>query len=105
LALALGVCAALAQPARGRADPLDAAASVPPARHDSALKSYRRFDEVQTAPWRQSNETVERIGGWRSYAREAAAPPAAASAPQAPSAPGLRSEPAKPAPGHGGHKH
>jgi hypothetical protein len=113
LALALGVCAALAQPARGRADPLDATASVPPARHESALKSYRRFDEVQTAPWRQSNETVERIGGWRSYAREGQAPAAPqaaqpASAPNArppAAAPAPRSEPPKPAPGDGGHKH
>ena len=83
-ALALGTCAALAQPARsnGRPDPLDAAASVPTARHESVLKTYRRFDEVQPVPWRQANDTVERIGGWRSYAREAgAAPAAAASAP------------------------
>jgi hypothetical protein len=106
-ALALGTCAALAQTPRSnsRADPLDAAASVPPARHESALKSYRRFEDLQLVPWRQANDTVERIGGWRSYAREASQPPAAASAPQAPSAPAPRSEPPKPAPGHGGHKH
>ena len=105
-ALALCTCAVLAQSARGRADPLDAAASVPSGRHESALKSYRRFDQVQAVPWRQANDTVERIGGWRSYAREASQAPAAA-APAAPptSAPAPRTEAGKPAPGHDGHKH
>jgi hypothetical protein len=101
-ALALCTCAVLAQPARGRADPRDAGASVPSARHESALKSYRRLDDVQAVPWRQANDTVERIGGWRSYAREASQPPAAANAAQPASAP--RAEPKAP-PGHGGHKH
>jgi hypothetical protein len=100
-ALALCSSAVLAQPARDRADPLDAAASVPAARHESALKSYRRFDEAQAVPWRQANDTVERIGGWRSYARDTGAA-AAASAAQPASAP--RSEPKAPS-GHGGHKH
>ncbi|MCW5661894.1 MAG: hypothetical protein KIT60_29680 [Burkholderiaceae bacterium] len=97
-ALILGICAAMAQPARGRADPLDAAAAVPPVRHESALKTYRRFDDAPPVSWRQANETVERIGGWRSYAREASQPPAATSAP--PAAPAPRAEPS----GHGGHK-
>ena len=104
-ALALGACAALAQAPRStsRADPLDATASVPPTRHESALKGYRHFDDVQPRPWRRANDTVERIGGWRSYAREAAQPPAATSAATPSPAPAPRSEP--PTPGHGGHQH
>jgi hypothetical protein len=106
-ALILGTCAAVAQPVRVRADPLDAAAAVPPVRHQSALKTYRRFDDAPPVPWREANDTVERIGGWRSYAREASQPPAAASAPHsapAPApAPAPRAEPARPS-GHG-HKH
>jgi hypothetical protein len=92
----VGVCSAAA-------DPLDPKAPVTAPTHRSAFDNYRRHDDVKPQPWRQANDTVERIGGWRSYAREAAQPPAAASAPQAPSVP--RSEPPKPAPGHGGHKH
>jgi len=103
-ALALCTCAVLAQSARGRADPLDAAASVPSGRHESALKSYRRFDEVQAVPWQQANDTVERIGGWRGYAREANPAPPAASAGQASPASAPRDEPKAPS-GHGGHKH
>jgi hypothetical protein len=87
------------------ADPLDPKAPVAAPVHRSAFDNYRRHDDVKPLPWRQANDTVERIGGWRSYAREASQPPAAASAPQAPSAPAPRSEPPKPAPGHGGHKH
>jgi len=80
-ALVVGSSAAHAQAMRGhKPDPLDAAASVPAARHTSAFERYRRFGDAPAVPWRQANDTVERIGGWRSYAREAAAPASAASA-------------------------
>lgn len=109
LALAFVGIAAAAQPSRSaRPDPLDAAASVPGAHHESAFKGYRRFGATSVVPWRDANDTVDRIGGWRSYAREAQAsatpparaPAAAASAPSA--------EPARPAGrpgGHDGHRH
>jgi hypothetical protein len=48
-------------------------------------------------PWAQANETVNRIGGWRAYAREAQTPEPAAAPP------GARVAPA-PAPAHGGHE-
>lgn len=131
--LAVGIGSALAQPPRSgtRADPLDAAASVPAARHRSAFEHYRRLGDAPAVPWRQANDTVERIGGWRSYAREATAPAAAASpsasaAPAAPAAPGAagtvpaaasgaapaaasapgatRGEPARAPSGHHGHR-
>jgi hypothetical protein len=94
----VGVCSAAP-------DPLDPKAPVAAPVHRSAFDHYRRHDDVKPLPWRQANDTVERIGGWRSYAREAAQPPAAASAPHAAPMPAPRSEPPKPAPGHGGHKH
>ena len=76
-------------------DPLDAAASVPATRYASALRAYKPSGETQPVRWQDANATVERIGGWRAYAREAAAPASApASAPAA-------SEPGAPAP----HKH
>lgn len=81
-----------------RADPLDAQARVPAATYRSALAGYRRLGEDKPVPWPQANETVNRIGGWRAYAREAQQPDAAASAPGARGAP----SPA-PAPSHGSH--
>jgi hypothetical protein len=43
--------------------------SMPP---DSlAFKSYRPFTVEPITPWPTANKTVEQIGGWRAYAREA----------------------------------
>lgn len=102
-----------------RADPLDARARVPAAVYQSPLAGYRRLGEDRRISWKEANETVNRIGGWRAYAREAQQPDAAASAPgtgKAPAAvpaPAPSSAPAPgaaatPAPGaaaaHGGHR-
>jgi hypothetical protein len=66
----------------------------------STLETYRRFADEPVAPWRESNDTVRRIGGWREYAKEAHPP--AAGKPQAPaSAPA--SAPSRPADPHSGH--
>jgi len=109
VALCLATLPAGAQTAPGgRPDPLDAAADVPRTSHESAFKAYRRLGDTPPTPWKQANETVERIGGWRAYAREAdpARPPAdAASAPTPSPAPAPRGTPADPAPGHNDHKH
>jgi hypothetical protein len=85
LALVAAATAALA-PAHAsppRPDPLDASATVPTLTHRSPLQSHRRLPEVpppEGARWREGNETVNRIGGWRAYARESAAAAAAAAA-------------------------
>ena len=98
-------------PPSARPDPLDARAPVPPVVYRSSLPTARTADAAPAIPWREANDTVARIGGWRSYAREAQAsepPAAAASTPAAPA-----SAPAQPMPagksmpvptGHGGHK-
>jgi len=96
-----------------RPDPLSAQASVPPLVDESAFTQYRRLTDVRVGSWRDANDTVTRIGGWRAYAREAAQPalPAASVPASSASAPGM--QPAAPAnampmPGgkdpHGGHK-
>ncbi len=77
--LLLAATGAVAQPA-ARPDPLDPKAEVPALRHDPALRHYRRAGDDARVDWKQANETVTRIGGWRAYAREAAAPAAPASA-------------------------
>lgn len=69
--------AALAWPAaqaQSRPDPADPKAAVPELRPRSALAGYRRLRDDPPADWRAANETVTRIGGWRSYLREAQAP-------------------------------
>lgn len=65
-----------------RADPLDPQARVQPARHESVLQRHRGVSaDVPVGDWRAANDTVTRIGGWRSYLRQAAQPDAPASAP------------------------
>lgn len=85
-----------------QSDPLDAKATVPALVYRSALTGYRRLSNDEPMPWREANDTVGRIGGWRAYAREAAELEGAVSA--APAAPAAsapsKSMPAKP----GGHK-
>lgn len=81
-----------------RPDPLDAQARVPPTAYQSPLAGYRRLGEDLRVPWKEANETVNRIGGWRTYAREAQQPEAAASSPAGSvpahgSAPGQASQP------------
>ncbi|HEX6018573.1 MAG TPA: hypothetical protein VFZ28_10770 [Burkholderiaceae bacterium] len=80
LAWCVSALAAGPQAAATRPDPLNPAASAPLASYESVFKDYRHVGDVQRIPWKQANETVGRIGGWRAYAREAQVPEAAASA-------------------------
>ncbi len=85
LALAAGPAATpAASPATPHAanDPTQAQASVPAVQHRSVFTRYRPLADLKPVPWREANETVNRIGGWRAYAREAAAPEPPASAPE-----------------------
>ena len=115
----LAALAAQAQPAAKAAkpdplDPLDPTASVPALRYVSSFSKYRLLGDEKPASWRDANDTVTRIGGWRAYAREAQQPDLA---PAANAAPAPTTAPAAPAPatndkakivpvpaGHGGHK-
>lgn len=78
--------------------PATAGAAAAPLSYRSPLAGYRPLTEEEVIPWRETNDTVGRIGGWREYARESSQP--AASAPK----PGASPAPAAPA-GHGGHQH
>ena len=93
-------------PAALRPDPLDPSARVPAVAYQSAFSRYRRSADDKAIPWREANDTVARVGGWRAYAREAQQPDPAASAPAAtPAPPAPPATRAAPMPqGHGGHK-
>lgn len=86
-----------------RADPLDPQARVPAVTHTSPLARYRRLGNDKRIPWTEANETVNRIGGWRAYAREAQQPDPAASAPAARDTAAPKAAPSG-VPPQGGHK-
>ena len=63
-------------------------AQTPPARpkpqdDGSAFETYQHFTEEKLRPWKDANDTVGRVGGWKAYAREAQGESAATSATQA----------------------
>ena len=87
-------------PATLQADPLNAKADVPAVTYRSVLGAYRPAGDVKVGSWKDANETVARIGGWRVYAREASQPESA-SGTNPGGAPA--SQAAKPDAGHGHH--
>ncbi len=42
-----------------------------PEPYRSAFEGYQPFAEEKLLPWKDTNATVEKIGGWRAYAKEA----------------------------------
>lgn len=63
--------AAVAVLAHAEPDPAAPGATVPPLDYRSPLADYRGAEEQSVESWRDANDTVGRIGGWRTYAREA----------------------------------
>ncbi|MFZ2739329.1 MAG: hypothetical protein WBI20_10290 [Burkholderiaceae bacterium] len=45
--------------------------AAPRLKYNSVLSQYQGFNDQALSPWRQTNEVVEKIGGWRAYAKEA----------------------------------
>jgi hypothetical protein len=106
----LWVTSAQAQaPGMTRPDPLDPKAQVPATRFESSFAEFRRLGDDGPVGWRDANEAVARIGGWRVYALESQQPaPSAAEKPmKSPEAPpSTPSGAASPVPaGHSGQKH
>lgn len=50
-------------------DPLNALAPVPALSARSSLRDYRPYMDAEVGPWRQLNDTVRQVGGWKTYAR------------------------------------
>ena len=58
------------------ADPLSPAASVPAVTYQSPFAGYRPMVDQKIGNWRDANDNVNRIGGWRTYLKEAQEPDA-----------------------------
>jgi hypothetical protein len=54
----------------GVRDPGDPEAAVPAVTYSSAFWRYRPNADVEVGAWRDVNDNVGRIGGWRVYGRE-----------------------------------
>ena len=95
-----------------RPDPLDANASVPALSYRSSFSRYRGLGDDKRVSWREANDAVASIGGWRVYAREAQLPevtPSGTGVPTAPKPSGAGKDipppmPMPMPPGHSGHK-
>lgn len=93
--------AAAQQQAPTEPPPRNEVASVP---FRSISEDYEPYSDQKLIPWREANDNVGRIGGWREYAREARQPvsggdPAGAAAAGAPAR--AASEAKDPHAGHG----
>lgn len=62
------------QPPPPVGDPADASATVPALNYRSPLPVAPTTKAMGAGSWRDANDTAARIGGWRSYLREAQAP-------------------------------
>lgn len=69
----LATCVALSAFAQPRPDPADARAKVPPVTIRKPPQP-QAADDPPPADWRAANDRVERVGGWRTYARETLPP-------------------------------
>jgi len=74
----LAMLAAALSPTAGAQQPPQAPSPLP---FQSGLEGYKRFADQPVGPWKQINDEVGRIGGWKTYAKEAREPKGEASPP------------------------
>jgi hypothetical protein len=58
--------------------------------YQSSFKNYQRYSASDIEAWKQANDTVKDIGGWREYAKEIAQDP--------------NTKPSSANPSHGAHR-
>lgn len=102
LPVALLACS-LAAVATERPDPLNASAAVPTFTPPSAFTGYSRHGDTRLQSWKDANDAVGRIGGWRAYAREASQASRPANA--APATPAASESTGAPSTPHGAPHH
>lgn len=54
--------------------PAPPAASPTPLKFDSVLTRYKPMTDQKLGAWREANDTVARVGGWRAYLKDAQTP-------------------------------
>ena len=62
--------AVLAQSAAHKTDATSETISMPQLQYQSILGNYQAYTEQDVLPWREANDQVGKIGGWRADARE-----------------------------------
>ena len=83
--------------AYAQSDSVGRGEAAPALDYESPFARYQKFDDQTVAPWRETNDTVRTIGGWRTYAKEAAQPgPAATKAAANPTSGASSTSPAAP---------
>ena len=77
LAMACSAVAAtaFAQQATAPAARPPAQDAAPPSVYRSAWSGYRAFADEKVISWKEANDEVRRIGGWRTYLRESQGQP------------------------------
>jgi len=94
--LVTATCALLAGAVYAQRDPTlsTSLASKPaPLAFDSVLSRYKPMTDQKLGAWREANDNVGQIGGWRTYLKEVQQPEVTA---PAPAAPGVLVAPAAP---------
>jgi len=76
--VAFTACASLSVAAQtnvaAQAAPAPAQIQTAPQAFRSAMEGYQPFGDEKQLSWKDANDTVGKIGGWRAYAKEAAQP-------------------------------
>lgn len=85
--------------------PTNTASVASPFQFHSVFTHYNMFTEQPVLPWREANDDVGKIGGWRFYAKEASQPDAADTPTKSKSDPQMKlpAEPPNDAGPHSGH--
>lgn len=69
---ALIICIGAGQSNAAADGATDANAPVPPTLYQSPFTGYRELGADQATAWKDANDTVRSIGGWKAYAKESA---------------------------------
>ncbi len=66
----LTVSGVLAQPAAGVAATTTSQVGAPALEYVSPIRDYKGYERQSIQSWKEANDNVGRIGGWRNYSRE-----------------------------------
>lgn len=78
--LYLASVAAQAQPMPSETNAKTATSSVSTLQYSSAISGYQGYKDQPVNSWKEVNDTVGKVGGWKVYAKEAREPDAAPAA-------------------------